>query len=165
MHLKSKWRTTALQQIELSKLSLTYHHMKDSYSPTCDSIQKFGLDYPLMIWKCTEDQWMKYFNDPCYTLNEDGFIYGVMKGNMKTLIAKSLNYTTIDSMIYQMSDDALKMGVWHDHADPLHNHQCEPYRHILDYTVRRKPEAGRHIPDRHDTRKIIVPGKPNKDTK
>lgn len=132
--------------------------MKDSYSPTCDSIQKFGLDYPLMICKFTQAQWMKMYNDPCYTMNDDGFIYGVIKGNMKTLIAKSLNYVTIDCMIFNDPIDAAKMGVWHDQCDPLHDDQCRSYMHVMDYTTLRKAQLGRYTEKDH-IRSKEFPGK------
>lgn len=145
MHLKSKWRTNTIKPIELSKLSFTYHHMKDSYSPTHDAISKRGMDYPITVVKFTVEQWMKRFNDPLFTLNDDGFIWAITSGGMKVLIARSLNYETIDCMIYNAIDDAKKIDAWLTQCDPHNNPKCMPYKHILDYSIVMKAQVGRPI--------------------
>jgi hypothetical protein len=128
--LNSKWRSTAITTIEISKLTLIDKVQKASYNEIHHAVKNNGMYYPIIICKFGPDQWMKEYNDPNYTLNDDGSIWAVYSGSSRLEYAQIQGYDTIDCIIYTIMRDAINMDDWLSICDPHHNHQCPP----LQYT-------------------------------
>jgi hypothetical protein len=136
-HLKSKWRSTAIATVEITKLTLIDKVQKASYNEIHHAVKNNGLYYPIIICKFDKTHWMKEYNDPNYKMNDDGFIWGVYSGSSRLEYATIQGYDFIDAVVYANMRDAVNMDDWLSVCDPHHNHQCPPLKYTqgarIDY--------------------------------
>lgn len=138
----SVWRTSSIQQIDINQLIPT----KPNSAEVESTLKTHRMIYPPQVVK-----------------TQDG--YKIIAGNTKYYVAKELGYDTIDVIVHNTEDDALKMDAWHNQCNP-HVNKNKQYRGVMDYSKIRKPEAGRPIDQNKEQKhipmkEIKVPGKPN----
>lgn len=125
--LKSKWRTSSIVSVDIGKLTPMYQGVRvNDHTNTCDNIAKRGMIYPLVCVKMTESQWMKQTNDPCYTLNSDGFVWVVDAGRSRLAYAKEKGFDQIECLFFNTLDESTRMDQWLSVADPHNNHKSPP---------------------------------------
>lgn len=140
-HLSSKWRDPRISIYKLSDLTPMDLHKDERWRwRDLPSIESDGLWYPLMLYKITPEWWHgpfskwrplgNYYIDP--VINDDGMIWAVKMGSNRWQVAKHLGYDTIDAMMFDHSDDCVKMARWHKQCDPLHNPD-RPYTGAWSY--------------------------------
>lgn len=142
MHLQSQWRDPRIQPYALSKLTPMDLH-RDQRWKTRDlpRIEEYGLWYPIMLYKITLDWWNGPFTkwrpkdcdyvDP--VVNEDNMIWAIKMGSNRYQCAKYLGYNSIDAIMFDTSDDCVKLAVWYRECDPLNNKQCTAYTGAFEY--------------------------------
>lgn len=142
MHLQSIYRDDRIQEFELSKLTPMDLH-RDERWKTRDlpRISEHGLWYPIMLYKVTEDWWNNSFSSwrpkGCYyvnpIVNEDDMIWAIKMGSNRFQCARHLGYTSIDAIMFDNSDDCVKLGAWFRDCDPLNNKNARPYQGLYSY--------------------------------
>ena len=142
MHLQSKWRDPRIQPFLLSKLTPMDLH-KDERWLTRDlpRIERDGLWYPIMLYRVTEEWWnggfknwrpkSSHYVDPI--VNEDGLVWAIKMGSNRYQCAKHLGYESIDAIMFDHSDDCVKLAAWHRDCDPLNNVNAQPYQGLFQY--------------------------------
>lgn len=127
-HLKSKWRSTIITPVEISKLTLIDKVQKASYNEVHHSIKNNGLYYPIACFKITVERWMKEYNDPNYTENDDGCVWAVYSGSSKLEYARLQGYDIIDCIMHSEKRDSINIDDWLSICDPLHNEKAPPLK-------------------------------------
>jgi hypothetical protein len=142
MHLQSQWRDPRINSYNLSKLTPMDLH-KDERWRTRDlpRIQQHGLWYPLALYKICPYWWHNTYSrwrpaDCCHVspiINEDGMIWAVKMGSNRYQCAVHLGYETIDAIMFDNSDDCVKLTVWFRECDPLNNKNAPAYTGAYGY--------------------------------
>ena len=128
-HLKSKWRSTEITPVEISKLSIPHQNPNKIFHEILDDIKGRGMQYPIIYRKYTAESWMQEFNDSCYTENDDGFVWGVVSGRNRIEFANANGYDTIDSLFIHEPLRAKNMDNWFTICDPRNDEQSPPLIH------------------------------------
>lgn len=141
-HLSSQWRDPRISPYDLSKLTPMDLH-KDERWQTRDLplIQEKGLWYPIMLYKVSPYMWHNRYShwwpNGCYKaapiINDDGMIWAVKMGSNRYQCAVHLGYETIDAIMFDHSDDCVKLAVWHRECDPLNNKNAPAYTGAYGY--------------------------------
>lgn len=142
-NLKAKWRDKRIRRYKLCKLTPMDLHCDDRWETRdLPSIQKNGLWYPIMLYRIHPEWWIKNFTkwrptshsyiDPI--INEDGYIWAIKMGSNRYQCAVHLGYDTIDAIMFDNSDDCVKLAVWHRECDPLNNKKAPPYTGAYGYS-------------------------------
>lgn len=119
--------------MELSRLSPMSYHVDDRWrTRDLPRVQQDGLWYPLLYYKVTWDWWTEkfaswfsansgwpYINPP--TVNEDGYIWALKLGCNRYRVLKYMGYTSADAILFDNSNDLVKLGFYLRDKDPLHN--------------------------------------------
>lgn len=141
-HLSSQWRDPRIDIFPLDKLTPMCLHDDGRYlTRDVPRIASQGLWYPILLYKVSSSWWSEHFapypNGGCNLLppviDEDGMIWAVKMGSNRWEAARHLGYDTIDAIMFDHSDDCVKLGVWHRECDPLHNTDCHPYTGAWSY--------------------------------
>lgn len=140
--LKSIWRDPRIERFALANLTPMDTH-SDLRWKTRDlpNISLNGLWYPILIYKVTPDWWnQKYlkwrpktYYDIKPIVNNDGMIWAIKMGSNRYFCAKHLCYKFIDGIMFDNSDDCVKLGVWFRECDPLNNQDHIPYQGTFSY--------------------------------
>lgn len=140
--LKSIWRDPRIERFALDNLTPMDTH-GDLRWKTRDlpNISLNGLWYPVLIYKVTPDWWSqkylkwrpKSYYDIKPIVNHDGMIWAIKMGSNRYFCAKHLCYRFIDGIMFDHSDDCVKLGVWFRECDPLNNQEHKPYQGIFSY--------------------------------
>lgn len=142
MHLKSKWRDPRIRRYKLSKLTpMDLHDDERWLTRDLPNIEKNGLWYPIMLYRVHPSWWETHYskwrskncfiNEPI--INADGYIWAVKMGCNRYQCAVHLGYNTIDAIMFDNSDDCVKLAVWHRECDPLNNKNAPPYTGAYGY--------------------------------
>lgn len=142
MHLQSKWRDPRIKPFLLSKLTpMDLHNDERWLTRDLPRIERNGLWYPIMLYKVTPDWWNTkfvswrpkgcYYIDPI--VNEDEMIWAIKMGSNRYQCAQHLGYESIDAIMFDHSDDCVKLAVWHRDCDPLNNTNAQPYQGLFQY--------------------------------
>lgn len=141
-HLASKWRDPRIQAYDLQKLNpMCLHEDRRYLTRDVPRIERDGLWYPILLYKVTPQWWTEKFAPWPYSgcnllppvINQDGMIWAVKMGSNRWEAAVHLGYETIDAIMFDHSDDCVKLGVWFRDCDPLHNANCPPYTGAWEY--------------------------------
>lgn len=142
MHLQSQWQDPRIKPYTLSKLTPMDLH-KDERWRTRDlpRIQEHGLWYPLALYKVSPYWWHNTYSRwrpaDCWhvppIINEDGMIWAVKMGSNRYQCAVHLGYETIDAIMFDNSDDCVKLTVWFRECDPLNNKNAPAYTGAYGY--------------------------------
>lgn len=141
-HLHAKYYDSRAQPFELAKLTPMDLHLDDRWKTRdLPSIIQHGLWYPIMLYKVTPEWWNGPFTkwrpkssryvDPI--VNEDGMVWAVKMGSNRYQCAVHLGYNTIDAIMFNHSDDCVKLAVWFRECDPLNNKNALPYTGAYGY--------------------------------
>mgnify|MGYP002636391845 CR=1 FL=1 len=142
-YLKCQWQDPRIDKFELSKLTPMDGHDDGRWEwRDLPRIREQGLWYPILLYKVTPEWWhTKYikwrpkiqtpYEDPI--VNEDGMIWAVKMGSNRYLCARYLGYQFIDCIMFEDSNDCVKLGVWLRECDPLNNKDAEPYQGKFSY--------------------------------
>lgn len=140
--LKAIWKDTRIEPFLLEKLTPMDTH-NDFRWKTRDlpSISLNGLWYPILLYKVTPEWWnLKYlkwrpktYYDIIPKVNDDGMIWAIKMGSNRYFCAKHLQYDSIDSIMFDNSDDCVKLGVWYRECDPLNNKNHPPFQGKFSY--------------------------------
>jgi hypothetical protein len=142
MHLTSLYRDPRIQEFALSKLTPMDLHLDERWKTRdLPRVAEQGLWYPIMLYKVTPDWWHGpfsrwrprgcYYVDP--VVNEDGMIWAIKMGSNRYQCACHLGYTSIDAIMFDHSDDCVKLGAWFRDCDPLNNSNARPYQGLYAY--------------------------------
>ena len=141
-HLQSKYQDPRIKSFELSKLTpMDLHNDARWLSRDLPSIISNGLYYPLMLYKVDPLWWHGPFTrwrpkDQKYVdplVNEDGMIWAVKMGSNRYQCAVYLGYNSIDAIMFDNSDDCVKLAVWFRECDPLNNKDAPAYSGAYEY--------------------------------
>ena len=141
-HLESKYRDPRIEAFELSKLTpMDLHNDARWQTRDLPSILSNGLYYPLMLYKVDPAWWHGPFTrwrpkdqeyvDPI--VNEDGMIWAIKMGSNRYQCAAYLGYTSIDAIMFNNSNDCVKLAVWFRECDPLNNSNAPTYTGAFGY--------------------------------
>jgi hypothetical protein len=142
MHLQSQWRDPRIQPYTLSKLTPMDLHTDQRWKTRdLPRIEQDGLWYPIMLYKISPYWWHnmycrwkpKEYEHTRPIINEDGMIWAVKMGSNRYQCAVYLGYNTIDAIMFNNSDDCVKLAVWHRECDPLNNKNASPYTGAYGY--------------------------------
>lgn len=141
-HLSSQWRDPRIIPARLDDLTPMDLHLDDRYlTRDLPRVRDSGLWYPLMVYRPDpvwwENVWKKTRGDTIHhneaTLHPDGSIWAIKMGCNRWQAAKDLHYTSIDVILCESSDEAVRLGRWYAQCDPLHNPNGLPYQGLFDY--------------------------------
>jgi hypothetical protein len=104
-------------------------------------IKEHGLWYPIMLYKISPYWWHNTYSrwrpKACEharpVINEDGMIWAIKMGSNRYQCAVYLGYDTIDAIMFNNSDDCVKLAVWHRECDPLNNKDAPVYSGAYGY--------------------------------
>lgn len=140
--LKSIWRDPRIEKFSLDTLTPMDTH-GDHRWKTRDlpSISLNGLWYPILLYKVTPEWWYqkylkwrpKTYYDITPKVNQDGMIWAIKMGSNRYFCAKHLCYKAIDGIMFDNSDDCVKMGAWFRECDPLNKENHIVYQGKFSY--------------------------------
>jgi hypothetical protein len=144
MHLKSIWTDPRIETVELTWLTPSSVHGDNRHkTKILPTLLTQGLFYPLLCIKFTPGQWQQRVVQgtnktsasrlPKPRINADGLVWVVKMGCNRYQAALEQNYTQIDCIFFNHTDDCVKMARWFEQCDPLHNTNCEPYSGKFNY--------------------------------
>ncbi len=142
-HLSSLWQSDNVNPVRLDCLTLCDNHLDDRYLwKLLPVLRDENMKYPLVCWATTIDFYNNKFlkstpkemRDRLLPPNVIGEKYVIMikGGNNRYQAARDLGYDTIDCIIFNNQEDAIRYAKWFAQCDPLENPHLE-YKGLFDY--------------------------------
>lgn len=140
-HLSAIWQDSRIQAYPLDQLTPMDLHSDDRYlTRDLPRIQSQGLWYPLLIYQVDPTWWYgaytRHRSTSCKHADpiiNDGWIWAVKMGSNRYQSARDLGYTSIDCIMCEDANEAVKLGKWYAQCDPLNNPNFLPYMGLFDY--------------------------------
>ena len=142
-NLSSLWQSDDVCSVRLDQLTLCDCHYDDRYLwKILPLIRDEGMRYPLVCWVADLDfynnkflkstpQEMRERLPPPNVIGEK-YVVLIKGGNNRYQAAKDLGYDTIDCVIFNTQEDAIRYTRWFAQCDPLENPHLE-YKGLFDY--------------------------------
>ena len=142
-HLPSVWQNEHVHPVKMDQLTLCDNHLDDRYLwKLLPILRDEDMKYPLVCWITTLDfynnkflkstpAWMRE-RLPTPNVIGDKWVVMIKGGNNRYLAARDLGYDTIDCLIFDNQEDAIRYTKWFAQCDPLENPHLE-YKGLFDY--------------------------------
>lgn len=141
-NLKAKWRDKRIKRYKLSTLTpMDMHNDERWQTRDLPRIERDGLWYPILLYRVHPNWWQNYYtkwrSKDCHYIdpivNKDGYIWAIKIGCNRYQCALHLGYETIDAIMFDNSDECIKLGIWLRECDPLNNKAAPPYTGAYGY--------------------------------